>query len=151
MSTGFELLNAPRLFLALWMLAAMPLRMAAQTNNPAPPVTLHGVYTSVAGISPAISLRFATNGTYRADIGPCGPLGCFSKSGTWKWDDQGRQFLLSSTQEVWVSGSHPAFEFRRFRVDNQKPDFIEWVPQAGAGNVLGVYERIEFQRQREEP
>ncbi len=67
-------------------------------------------------------------------------MGCMSQKGKWKWDNQREEFLLNDG-DVWH------FKFRRFRVDKQQPDTLEWVPLIGGGNVVGVYPTVRFKRQ----
>jgi hypothetical protein len=126
--------------LSVLLLASGPINLAAQTNAIAKPKTPTGFYVSVAEISPTISIKFDTNGEYQVEIGPCGPLGCMSQKGKWKWDNQREEFLLNDG-DVWH------FKFRRFRVDKQQPDTLEWVPLIGDGNVVGVYPTVRFKRQ----
>jgi hypothetical protein len=115
---------------------------AAQTNALGKPKAPTGFYVSVPEISPTLCMRFDTNGLYEVEIGPCGPLGCLSQKGKWKWDDHKQEFLLTpiSPVDLWH------FDFRRFKLDPQQPDTLEWVSLDGAGNVLGVYRSVSFRR-----
>jgi hypothetical protein len=131
--------------LSFLLFASGPFSVAAQTNVIAKPKAPTGFYVSVAEISPTISMKFGTNGEYQAEIGPCGPLGCMSRKGKWKWDDQRQEFLLTPID----SGGLWNFEFRRVRADKQEPDTLEWVTPSGIGNVLGVYRSVRFRRQGE--
>ncbi len=131
------------LLLGVLLIASSLFNVAAQTNAIAKPKAPTGFYVSVAEISPTISMRFDTNGQYQVEIGPCGPLGCMSQKGKWKWDEQKEEFLLSTKDPVGLWH----FEFRRFRVDKQEPDTLEWASLNRAGNVLGVYPTVRFKRQ----
>jgi hypothetical protein len=136
-----HLIDMSRLsLLSVLLLASGPINLAAQTNAIAKPKTPTGFYVSVPEISPTISIKFDTNGEYQVEIGPCGPMGCMSQKGKWKWDNQREEFLLNDG-DVWH------FKFRRFRVDKQQPDTLEWVPLIGDGNVVGVYPTVRFKRQ----
>ena len=75
-------------FLTVHLLASAPLNVAAQTNAVAKLKAPTGFYVSVPEISPTFSIKFGTNGEYQVEVGPCGPLGCLSQKGKWKWDDQ---------------------------------------------------------------
>src|SRR3954452_22832897 len=85
--------------LSVLLFAGAPL-MAAETNTVAKPKAPTGFYVSVAEISPTITMTFGTNGDYQVEIGPCGPLGCLSQTGKWKWDDQREEFLLTPIAPV---------------------------------------------------
>jgi len=74
--------------LSALLFASAPFHVTAQTNTIAKPKAPTGFYVSVAEISPTFSMKFGTNGEYQVEIGPCGPLGCLSQNGKWKWDDQ---------------------------------------------------------------
>ena len=131
--------------LSVFVFACAPFNVAAQTNAIAKLKAPTGFYVSVAEISPTFSIKFGTNGEYQVQIGPCGPLGCLSQKGEWKWDDQREEFLLTprAPADLWH------FDFRRFRVDKQEPDTLQWVSLYGAGNVLGMYHSVRFRRQGE--
>jgi len=131
--------------LTVFLFASAPFNVAAQSNAIAKPKAPTGFYVSVSEISPTFNITFGTNGEYQVEIGPCGPLGCLSQKGKWKWDDQREEFFLTPREPVdlWH------FDFRRFRVDKQEPDTLLWVPLHGAGNVLGVYRSVRFRRQGE--
>ena len=133
------------LFSSVLVFASVPFNAAAQTNAVAKPKAPTGFYVSVAEISPTLSMKFGTNGEYQVEIGPCGPLGCLSQKGKWKWDEQREEFSLTPTSPVdlWH------FDFRRFKVDKAEPDTLLWVPLHGTGNVLGMYNNIRFKRQGE--
>ena len=130
-------------FLSLLLPVTAPVDVVAQTNNAAQPKAPTGVYVSVKEIIPTFTMRIATNGNYQVDVGACGPLGCPSLEGTWKWDSQRQEFLMDS------KGYHWHFEFRRLRVDKPEPGTLEWVAPNGVGNVLGVYPTVRFKRQGE--
>jgi hypothetical protein len=132
-------------FLSVLLFASAPFKVRAQTKAVDKPKAPTGLYVSVAEISPSFSMRFITNGEYQVEIGPCGPLGCLSQKGKWKWDDEKEEFLLTPTAPVdlWH------FEFRRFRVDKQETHTLQWAPLNSAENVLGVYRSVKFRRQGE--
>ena len=132
-------------FLSVLLLGSTPFNVAAQTNGIAKPKAPTWFYVSVPEISPTFSIKFGTNGEYQVEVGPCGPLGCLSQKGKWKWDDQREEFLL--TPKAPVDLWH--FDFRRFTVDKQEPHTLQWVPLNGSGNVLGVYRSVRFRRQGE--
>ena len=132
-------------FLSLLLPVTAPFDLVAQTHNAAQPKAPTGVYVSVKEIIPTFTMRIATNGNYQVDVGACGPMGCPSLEGTWKWDSQRQEFLLDS------AGYHWNFEFRRVVVNQREPDTLEWVAREGTGNVLGAYERIKFKRRRGTP
>jgi hypothetical protein len=131
--------------LGVLLFVGVSFQVTAQTNPIARPEAPTGFYVSVAEISPAISMKFNTNGEYHVEIGPCGPLGCLSQTGKWKWDEQKREFLL--THRAPVDLRH--FDFGRFRIDQREPGALQWIPVDGGGNVLGVYSSIRFIRQDE--
>ena len=133
-----------------WMLGVLLIlgasfKVAAQSNLVAttkPPV---GVYVSASEVSPSIYMKFNTNGEYQVQIAPCGPLGCLSQKGKWKWDEQKREFLLSpvAPAELWH------FDFRRFRTNSKEPGTLHWIRPDEKGNVLGVYRSVTFTRREE--
>jgi hypothetical protein len=131
--------------LGVLLFMGVSFRVIAQTNPVAKLEAPTGFYVSIAEISPAISMKLNTNGEYHVEIGPCGPLGCLSQTGKWKWDEQKREFLLTprAPVDLWH------FHLRRFRVDKQEPGALQWIPLDGGGNVLGVYSSIRFVRQDE--
>ena len=131
--------------LSVLLFASAPYNLSAETNALVKPKAPTGFYVSVPEITPTLSMKFGTNGEYQVEIGPCGPLGCLSQKGKWKWDHQREEFLLTPTAPVdlWH------FDFRRFTVDKQEPDTLQWVPLHGAGNVLGVYHTVRFRRKGE--
>ena len=60
-----HLIDMSRLsLLSALLLASGPINLAAQTNAIAKPKTPTGFYVSVAEISPAITIKFDTNGEY---------------------------------------------------------------------------------------
>ena len=130
------------LIVGLLFFAGGPLNVAAQTNTVPKGKPPTGLYASVAEISPKLTMNFGTNGEYQVEIGPCGPLGCLSQKGKWKWEERQREFLLTPIAPVYLWH----FEFRRFRVDKRETDTLEWVSPDGEGNVLGMYKSIRFKR-----
>ena len=132
-------------FLSMVLLGSAPFNLAAHTNGVAKTKVPTGFYVSVPEITPALSIKFGTNGEYQVEVGACGPLGCLSQKGKWKWDDQRQEFLL--TPKAPVDLWH--FDFRRFAVDRREPKTLRWVPLNGIGNVLGVDRSVGFQRQEE--
>jgi len=129
--------------LSVLLFASSLFNVAAQTNAIAKPKPPTGFYVSVAEISPTITMKFDTNGEYQVEIGPCGPMGCMSQKGKWKWDDKREEFLFTTKDPVFLWH----FEFRCLRADKQEPGTLEWVLPNGAGNVLGVYPTVRFKRQ----
>jgi hypothetical protein len=141
MKTRFYILIARLCFLSLLLPETAPLSAEAHTNSAAQPKAPTGLYVSVPEISPWMTIRFATNGNYHVDVGPCGLGACQSQDGTWRWDSRQQELLLTTTHQLW------RFDFGRFRVEAQAPDTLEWVPRQGTNNVLGVYKTIKFTRQ----
>ena len=133
--------------LSLLLPETAPLSAEAQTNSISQPKAPTGFYVSVPEISPKMTIRIATNGNYHVVVWPCGLGGCQSQEGTWRWDSEWQDLLLTrSTQELLVS-ANARFDFRRFHLDHQEPNTLEWIPREGTNNVLGVYKTIRFTRQ----
>jgi hypothetical protein len=134
-------------YLSLLLPAAAPLSVEAQTNSITQPKAPTGFYVTVPEISPKMTLRIATNGNYHVVVWPCGLGECRTQEGTWRWDSEGEDLLLTrSTQELLIT-ENARFDFRRFHINRQEPNTLEWIPRQGTNNVLGVYKTIKFSRQ----
>ena len=114
---------------------AIAVEMTAATNAPT------GLYVAVLNAE-RFTVDLKTNGVYRVEVAG---IRTNSQTGVWKWDEERRQFSLTSNTN---STAFP-YRLRVLRVDRREPDTLQWIPALGTGTVAGAIDYIRFRRKRE--